>query len=64
MGILARLGAPLTRLDQAFLQDNPQAFRFALAELQSAFSEMRLRDATSICDAYEQVEAFAKDKVE
>jgi len=64
MGILARLGAPLTRLDQAFLQDNPQAFRFSLAELQTAFSEMKLRDATSVCDAYEQVEAFSKDQVE
>lgn len=64
MGILAKLGSPLTRLDQAFLQDNPQAFRFALAELQAAFAWLKLEDPTSVCDAYEQVEAFAKGRVE
>jgi hypothetical protein len=60
MGKLSIVGAALTRLERAFLQDNFQAFRIALREIQDAIAPLGVESPTEVRDSYEQVEAFEK----
>lgn len=56
MGSLGGLSPLLRNLMLAFDFDNPQAFRVALAELQAAFSQLKILE--EVPDAYEEVAAF------